>query len=144
MNLTIQQKPMPQSIQVFHAMHKEVFGRDALPQERPSTLWLFRSEDEVVGFMSGYATDAMTFYVQRIGATPAFRQKRWLYRELYRQIEEPLKKAGVRYLTGTIRADNPAPLVVALRTGWVVHGYKVNTNGAQYVQVIKDLAGQEV
>jgi hypothetical protein len=139
--LILKQVSMPQGVGVFKAMFSEVFGREAWKQEFPVFLVVgyFDHEDEPIGFMSGIATDLQTFYMQRIGLVPRHRGEK-LYLRFWGQVSDFIKDMGFRYITGTIRTDNPQPIIVAMHTGWRIHGFKVSTNGTQYIQVIKDLA----
>ena len=127
-------KPMPQNYSLFRELYKRVFGEEAYEGERPSMLAVIKDDGKTVGFMSGYAENTTSFYLQRIGVIG----KRAISRKHWHGAAEHAELMGFRYVTGAIRNDNVKALLVALHSGWVIHGFRVDTAGNQYVQVIKD------
>lgn len=139
-NLTLTDMAMPKHLGLFRELFREVFGREAWAEEFPALLTVghLDGEEGPVGFMSGSPKDLQAFYMQRIGVVPRHRNER-LYLKFSGLVEQHIRNHGFRYVTGTIRVDNPQPIIVAVKTGWRIHGFKVSTSGVQYLQVIKDL-----
>lgn len=123
---------------LYPRVYAEVFGREPSPTDHPSFVALGYEAEAPVGFLSGYAQDEDTLYVQRTGLFPDHRNEgRSL--ELWHEAARFLRRDGYRWLTGTIRSDNPIPLVVALKAGWRVVGFKQDSRGVGYVLTLLDL-----
>ncbi len=126
---------------LYPAVYAEVFGRPPKPSDHPSFVVLGYEAEAPVGFMSGYAQDDETLYVQRIGFFPDHRSEGRAL-DLWGEVARFLRRDGYRWLAGAVRSDNPIPLVVALKAGWRVVGFKQDSRGVGYVQTLLDL--QEV
>ncbi len=123
---------------LYPRVYAEVFGRAPAPSDHPSFVALGYEDDAPIGFLSGYAQDDDTLYVQRIGLFPDHRSEGRAL-ELWRDVARLLRRDGYRWLTGTVRSDNPIPLVVALKAGWRVVGFKQDSRGVGYVLTLLDL-----
>ena len=126
----------------YPRLYAAVFARPPAPSDHPSFVAVGREEGELVGFMSGYATDEVTLYIQRIGFLSAFRGQ-GLAMVMWAMVADFLRRDGYRYLTGAMRTDNPAALVSALKAGARIHGYKTDTRGVGYALVMLDMKEDE-
>ncbi len=118
-------------------IHNEIFPED--PAHIPAIVYKAFTEDgEYFGFWSGYYHDSVTFYIQRIGIPERFRNGK-LSKEIVNAIWDYLKSEGFRFLMGTIETKNISPIIVALKTGWIINGYRTDTGGKQYIEIIRKL-----
>lgn len=123
---------------LYPHIYAQVFDRPPRPQDRPSYILLGYENNELQGFMSGYATAQDTLYVQRIGLFPHLRG-RGKSRRLWKEAAAFLRDDGYRYTTGAIRTDNREALVSAILAGWRIVGFKQDSRGVGYVMVLLDL-----
>jgi len=118
-------------------IHNEIFPED--PAHIPAVVYKAHKEDgEYFGFWSGYLHDRATFYIQRIGIPERFRNGK-LSKKIVTAIWDHLKGEGFKFLMGTIEAKNIPPIIVALKTGWLIHGFRVSSDGTQHIEIIKEL-----
>jgi len=117
-------------------IHNEIFPED--PMHIPAIIYKGYLKDKYLGFFSGYLHDRITFYIQKIGIPKELRNKK-LSRDIVNEIWSYLKSEGFRFLMGTVQNTNIPTLIVALKTGWIIHGYRTATDGKQYVEIIKGL-----
>jgi hypothetical protein len=130
----IEQYPMPESKPLWETMFRAIFGEPPVT-ECPPVFIVLDVEGEPVGFASGYSTSLAEFYIQRIGMVPGHH----MHIKLWKKVAEYMKSRGCLYLTGNVRADNRRTLILALRNGWNIYGFRVSTGGEQFVQIIKEL-----
>ncbi len=88
--------------------------------------------------MSGYYHDRVSFYIQRIGINPELEGK-YLARGYAVQVWKRMKEEKHHYIMGIVENTNTPTLLIALRSGFKVHGFRVSTDGKQYVEIMKDL-----
>lgn len=118
-------------------IHNEIFPED--PAHIPAVIYkVYTDDDKYFGFFSGYLHDRITFYIQRIGIPKVYRNKK-LSRKIVNEIWAHLKSEGFRALMGTVETKNIPTIIVALKTGWIIHGFRVDSSGKQYVEIIKSL-----
>ena len=124
------------NVERYTELHTGIF-EDKYPINCPAFFYEVFSEDECVGFISGYMTHPGCFYIQRIGIPAILRGKghavEWL-----RDIEAELK-GTMTTLTGDIDNDNVSPIIVALKSGWKIIGCHVDSDGKLTVRVEKEL-----
>lgn len=117
-------------------IHNEIFPED--PSHIPAIVYKSYTDDnKYLGFCSGYLHDRFTFYIQRIGIPEAYRNRK-LSREIMKEIWAYLKSEGFRFLMGTIETTNIPTIIVALKTGWLIYGYRTATDGKKYIEIIKN------
>ena len=126
----------------YFEIHNEIFPED--PAHIPAVIFKgYTDNDKYLGFCSGYLHDRFTFYIQRIGIPEAYRNRK-LSREIMKEIWAYLKSEGFRFLMGTIETTNTPTIIVALKTGWIIHGYRTTTDGKKYIEIIKKLSGESL
>lgn len=121
----------------YFKIHNEIFPED--PSHIPAIVYKGYTDDgKYLGFCSGYLHDKITFYIQRIGIPKKYRNNK-LSQKIMKKIWIYLKSEGFRSLMGTIETTNTPAIIVALKTGWIIHGFRVDTSGKQYIEIIKKL-----
>ena len=142
----------------YAELYEDIFGTPFDPDRAPSLIYLGRRPvpadsaaggrhqvmtpdfaklllSSAVGFLAGYRTDAYTFYIQRSGILKPLRKQK-LAAGFFDDVVERLKSDGYRYLSAAIRNDNMPALIVALKSGFTVHGVRMDTRGVLYVEII--------
>lgn len=120
----------------YREIHNQIFPSD--DYHSTSVYYKCFENDEYKGFLSGYFHSLNTFYIQRIGIIELFKGTKQSER-LANFIWDEIKKEGIRFLMGTIETGNIPTIIVALKTGFIIHGFRVDTGGKQYVEIIKEL-----
>lgn len=120
----------------YHQLHNEIFDPDSL--HIPAIVYVGFEDKNYIGFMSGYLHDARTFYVQKTGIPERHRNHK-LSKELLNEIWERIRQDGFTALLGLVQNINTPTLIMALKSGWRVYGYRVSVDGKQYVEILKEL-----
>jgi len=120
----------------YETIHNRIFSENKT--HIPAIYYKVYENGEYKGFVSGYLHDLITFYIQRIGIVDLFKGKKQS-EGLANAIWEHLKKEGFKFLMGTVETNNIPTIIVALKTGFIINGFRVDTGGKQYVEIIKEL-----
>ena len=131
----ITQLPMPENMAGWIDLYERCFQEPPSPFEIPPLFCTIENNGEVIGFMSGFMTSATELYLQRIGMIHGKRRTVAMWHE----IAGFWRGQGVRHLIGCIRCDNRRAIIMSMRTGWTIYGFKADTNGTSYVLTILSL-----
>ncbi len=120
----------------YYQLHNEIFDYD--PIHIPSIVYVGFEDKNYIGFMSGYLHNAVTFYVQKTGIPERHRNHK-LSKILLNELWEHLRQEGFTALLALVQNVNTPALIMALKTGWLIYGYRVTREGEQYVEILKEL-----
>jgi len=121
----------------YYQWHDLIFGKD--PYHVPIVVYFgYDKNNNFIGFMSGYYHDKRTFYIQKIAINPEMKGK-GLSAALSVYVLDTMKKEDVRYILGQIENTNIPMIIASVKAGCLINGYFTDTNGKQYIRIIKDL-----
>ena len=120
----------------YVAIHDEIFPHDS--KHIPAVYYKVFDDGDYLGFVSGYLHDSITFYIQRLGLIGVFRNT-GRAANIGNAIWEHIKNEGFRFLMGVVETSNIPTIIVALKSGFIIHGFRVDTGGKKYVEIIKEL-----
>jgi L-amino acid N-acyltransferase YncA len=120
----------------YETLFKKIFGYwDS--NQRPHYVILAEREDGVIGFVSLTRTHVDTCYLQYAGILKEDRGKQqW---NLLEGALNEFKKIGVKYVVARVHNKNHASLIVALKMGWTVIGFRSTTEDKSLVEIIKEI-----
>lgn len=111
----------------YHDLYKRCFGRENIVQA-PSVVALAEDGGEVVGFMSGYWTNRIEFYIQFCSIVPEYRNQKKGFKYL-RQALEKISTLGAAFYITMIPNDNVVAMKVILDCGFRLIGIRQSTSG---------------
>jgi len=110
---------------------KEAFGENDATV--PSMTFIQKYGDRITSFASAYIHNLTTMYIQTIGFINGAKPS---YREYVKMVEE-VEAEGYLFTMGTILNTNVTAIVWALRSGFVISGVRVSSDGKLYVEILR-------
>jgi len=122
----------------YPKLYQACFGKPA-PKSLPSIVLISEDENRVYGFSAGFAFNDETMYINSTGMIPQHRTKKRAAR-LNKQCNQVYKQMGFKHLMGHIENTNKRTIFIALLSGYLITGFRVASDGKQYVIITQNLA----
>ena len=122
----------------YPKLYQACFGKPA-PKSHPSVMLIAEDEDRMFGFSSGFFHNAITFYVNSVGAIPEYRTKKnaAIYEKSFHRYYK--ERLGVKHIIGFVENTNIRTLHVALRAKYLITGIRITSDNKTLVVISKTL-----
>lgn len=95
-------------------------------------------ENRVFAFSAGYAFNDTTMYINSVGMLEPYRKKKRAA-QYNKQFNQAYKEMGFKHLIGHVETTNKRTIFTALLSGYLITGFRVASDGKQYVIITQKL-----
>ncbi len=119
---------------IYPDIFKSVFGEWTVEGNCPAQVYFAYEDDNFVGFVSGYPTSSITWFMQRMGFIRALQKRHINFKDCTEAINILHNKW--RFITTAIKNDDFPVLKMSMAVGFKINGVKQDTVGNLWVHLI--------